>query len=152
MDVTHPSPNHSARKVPPDTIVLHATAGKRESDDVYWCCSPESKVSYHAIVGRNGTVYVMVPFDRKAWHAGKSEWEGRSNVNDFSIGLAFANRNDGEEALTPVQVAVMQALVSEIGSRWGIREVVTHTDIAPGRKHDPEGAVGFVKGDYAIGS
>lgn len=153
MHVTHASPNHNARPagVEPTLIVLHATAGGRESSDVYWCRSAESKVSYHAIVGRKGTVYGLVAPERRAWHAGVSEWDGRKNVNDFSIGLAFANRNDGEP-LTEQQIAVMRALVLGLAQRYPITAVVTHAMVAPGRKSDPEKCPNFRLSDYPLGA
>lgn len=129
-------------------IVLHGTAGRDESADVFWCTQPESKVSYHLIVGRKGKVYVLVPFERRAWHAGVSEWKGRHNVNNFSLGFAFANRNDGIERLTTEQIAVMKALVQGVRERLPAVEVVTHTMVAPGRKHDPERAPNFALADY----
>jgi N-acetylmuramoyl-L-alanine amidase len=151
VQVTHRSPNHSARPagIVPSVVVLHATAGRDDSSDVFWCCQPESKVSYHLIVGRTGKVYVLVPFDRAAWHAGVSEWKGRHNVNRFSLGLAFANRHDGNEPLTTEQIAVMKALVVGIKERYPITDVVTHGMVAPGRKDDPARIPNFRLEDYA---
>jgi N-acetylmuramoyl-L-alanine amidase len=151
VQVTHRSPNHSARPagVVPSVVVLHATAGRDDLSDVFWCCQPESKVSYHLIVGRTGKVYVLVPFDRAAWHAGVSEWKGRHNVNRFSLGLAFANRHDGNERLTTEQIAVMKALVVGLKERYAITDVVTHGMVAPGRKDDPSRIPNFRLEDYA---
>jgi N-acetylmuramoyl-L-alanine amidase len=151
VQVTHPSPNHSARPagVIPSLLVLHATAGRDEQSDVYWCCQPESRVSYHLIVGRKGKVYVLVPFVRRAWHAGVSSWNGRANVNDYSLGLAFANRHNGEERLTDVQIAVMQALIQGLRDRYRITDVVTHAMVAPQRKDDPARIPNFSLADYA---
>ena len=129
-------------------MVLHATAGRDESSDVFWCCQPESKVSYHVIVGRTGKVYVLVPFDRRAWHAGVSEWNNRHNVNNFSLGFAFANRHDGIERLTTEQIAVMKGLVQGVRERTPNIEVVTHGMIAPGRKDDPSRIPNFSLADY----
>lgn len=150
MQVTHRSPNHSARPagVVPSVVVLHATAGRDESSDVFWCCQPESKVSYHCIVGRTGKVYVLVPFDRRAWHAGVSEWNKRHNVNSFSLGFAFANRHDGIERLTTEQIAAMKGLVQGVRDRTPNIEVVTHGMIAPGRKDDPSRIPNFSLADY----
>jgi len=150
MQVTHPSPNRNARPKgqEPTLIVLHSTAGASDRGDVAWCCDPRAKVSYHAIVGRTGEVFVLVPFHERAWHAGVSEWQGRSNVNDFSLGLAFSNRHDGKEPLTRQQMDVMRGLVQGIRQRLpGIR-VVTHGMVAPGRKDDPSRSPGFALADY----
>ena len=45
------------------------------------------RVSSHILIKRDGRVIQYVPFDKRAWHAGKSEYRGRSNYNDFSIGI-----------------------------------------------------------------
>lgn len=92
------SPNHNARPqgTVVDTVVLHADAADQASASVSWIRSKESKVSYHALIDRDGTTYRFVETIRRAWHAGKSIYDGRENVNNFSLGLAFANRNDGE--------------------------------------------------------
>ena len=45
------------------------------------------RVSAHALVRRDGEVVQYVPFQRRAWHAGQSNWMGRERCNDFSIGI-----------------------------------------------------------------
>jgi N-acetylmuramoyl-L-alanine amidase len=150
-DLTHPSPNHSARPpgVAPRLIVLHADAGQSDAGTLAWCADPASKVSYHALVGRRGSLYTLVPFTRKAWHAGVSAWQGIANVNDFSLGFAFANRHDGAEPLTPGQIDVMLGLVE--GWARGVvtlEAVTTHADVSPGRKTDPLKCPGFHFPDY----
>ena len=87
------SPNHSGkfRNNLPDTIVLHYTAGASVNSCVNWLCNPAAKASAHLIVGKNGEVVQLVGFDTVAWHAGKSEWKGRKNLNQFSIGIELDN-------------------------------------------------------------
>jgi len=99
------SPNHSARPETArvDTIVLHADAAADAQASISWIRSPKSKVSYHSLVDRDGTVYRFVEPARRAWHAGVSTFMGKDNVNDFSLGLSFANRNDGKEPYTDAQ-------------------------------------------------
>jgi N-acetylmuramoyl-L-alanine amidase len=149
MTLTHPSPNHSDRRGNDvELIVLHCDASPNERGTISWIQSAESKVSYHALIGRDGTIYTFVPYDRMAWHAGKSEYQGRKHCNLYSVGLSFANRNNGKEALTPAQIDGMKALVADIRRRYGPIPVTTHTAIAPGRKTDPENAPGFRLEDY----
>ena len=151
--LTNPSPNHSARPKNqlPEIIVLHATAGKTDSGDVSWCTSWESKVSYHAIIGRDGTLYTLVPTMRQAWHAGKSEWKGRTGCNAFSLGLAFANRHDGSEMLTASQIRTAEALIRIWRRQYPkIQDIVTHGEIAPGRKDDPARIPNFYRLDWTI--
>jgi AmpD protein len=82
-----------------------------------------------------------VDTDKRAWHAGVSSFEGRGNVNDFSIGLSFGNDNEGE-AVTDVQYAVGAALVAGYMRRYPaitIERITTHAIVAlpAGRKTDP---------------
>lgn len=150
MTLTHPSPNRNARPagVVPRLVVLHADAGASDAGTVSWVRAPRSKVSYHALVGRDGRVYTFVDYAERAWHAGKSSWQGVTDCNDFAIGLAFGNRHDGTEPLTPKQIAVMQALVQTVRQAYPGIEVTTHAAIAPGRKTDPNECPGFDLADY----
>ena len=147
--LTHPSPHHNARTGPIRLIVLHADASPSEKGTLAWFMDPTSKVSYHVLVGRQGTVYRIVDESRRAWHAGVSSWPGITDVNGASLGLSFANRHDGTEALTPIQVAVAQDLVADWRARYPtIEAVTTHAAVAPGRKTDPLKALGFNLGDF----
>ena len=150
MSLTHPSPNHNVRgSKSVKLIVLHADASPNEKGCLSWIQSSESKVSYHVLIGRDGTVYTCVPYDRRAWHAGKSEWHGEKDVNGISIGVSFSNRNDGKEPLTEQQKAAAKRVIAEIRTKYGALPVTTHAQIAPGRKNDPEQVPGFRLEEYA---
>lgn len=151
-ELTHPSPHQNSRTGPIRLIVMHSDAGKSDAGTLAWLADPDSKVSYHVLIGRQGQVYTIVPESRRAWHAGKATWEGHADVNGCSLGLAFANRHDGTEALTPLQIASAQSVVAEWRQKYpGIRAVVTHADVAlpKGRKDDPLRSPGFALADYA---
>ena len=149
MSCTHPSPNHNDRKGQTiKVIVLHADASPNEKGCLSWLQSSESKVSYHALVGRDGKVYTVVPYDRRAWHAGKSEWNGHKDVNGVSVGLCFSNKNDGKGPLTEAQQKAMKTLIADVRRKYGQIPVTTHARVAPGRKNDPEQVPGFVLADY----
>lgn len=150
--LTHPSPNHNSRgEQEVKGILLHADASPSEKGTLSWIQSSESKVSYHALVGRDGTVYTCVPYDRRAWHAGQGEFLGSKDPNRISIGLCFANRNNGKEPLTQAQIEGMQTLIAEVRRRYGWLPVTTHAQVAlpPGRKNDPEHVPNFRLEDYA---
>lgn len=139
-----PSPNYNARPkgFGPDTIVLHGTAGWTDEGDLDWCCDRQAKVSYHYIIGRDGQVYMLVAESARAWHAGVSSWQGRSNVNDFSIGIAFSNRGPKPTPAEPFTEAQLHAgarLCAEIWVRRGIdlMRITDHASVSPGRKFDP---------------
>lgn len=150
-DLTHPSPNHNDRRGKAvQVIVLHCDASPKETATVSWIQSSQSKVSYHCLVGRQGEIYRFVPFDRRAWHAGKSEWQEEKDVNGISIGLSFSNKNDKKEPLTQAQILAMQDLILEVRTRYGNLPITTHTAVARpvGRKNDPDNAPGFRLEDY----
>ena len=110
---------------------------------------PASKVSYHALVGRQGQYYTCVDLDRRAWHAGVAEWNGIRDVNGWSIGLAFCNKHDAKEALTPIQIAVMLGVVEGLARTVPTLEAITtHHAVAPTRKRDPLDCVGFDLAEY----
>jgi len=150
MSLTHPSPNHNVRgSKSVKLIVLHADASPSEKGCLSWIQSSESKVSYHVLIGRDGALYTCVPYDRRAWHAGKAEWHGEKDVNGISIGVAFSNKNDGKEPLTDKQKAAALEVIKTIRSKYGNIPVTTHAKVSPGRKNDPELVPGFKLEDYA---
>ena len=144
MILDKPSPNQGARPpgVEPDLLVLHGTVGS-DAGDLAWLSNAESKVSYHYLIQRDGTVYRLVPEARKAWHAGVSSWEGRDNCNAYSIGIGLSNlgpKGSQEfEPFTREQYKAAGWLCADIMERYGIpfERVVGHQHISPGRKTDP---------------
>jgi N-acetylmuramoyl-L-alanine amidase len=142
--LSHPSPNFNERPkgIAVDTIVLHATVLNTLHEVVDKFADPESQVSAHYTIDRDGTVVQHVAEDQRAWHAGQSKMkDGRSGVNDFSIGIELVNLNDGIDPYPDVQIQSMRSLVKAIISRHPIRHIVTHYECAdpPGRKSDPAG-------------
>ncbi|MBD3223450.1 MAG: N-acetylmuramoyl-L-alanine amidase [Caldithrix sp.] len=87
------SPNHSGKMKDgqPDSIVIHYTAGGSAESAVRTLSNPARKASAHLVIGRDGSVTQLVPFDTVAWHAGRSSYEGRSGFNNFSIGIEIDN-------------------------------------------------------------
>ena len=148
--LTHPSPNYKARPAGTvvDTIVLHASAGKSDTGDVSWIQSPQSGISYHVLVGREGTVYRFVDPKHQAYHAGVSEFQGRKFCNRYSIGVSFANRHDGTEPLTKPQMAAMESVLRELVAAWPIKHITTHAAVSPTRKTDPLKIPNFLLSDW----
>lgn len=87
------SPNHSGAFANglPDAIVIHFTAGASAESSVKWLCNPQAKASAHVVVGRDGSITQLVPFNTIAWHAGTSSFGGRTGYNKFSIGIEIDN-------------------------------------------------------------
>ncbi len=139
--ISRPSPHYNDRPSGEiSAIVLHADTAAKVSQSIAWIRDPKSKVSYHTLVGRHGDAYQLVPFEKRAWHAGKSSFKGRSNVNDFSIGISFGNKQDGEP-FTDAQYTTAAALIRELMTRYPditLDRITTHSAVSPSRKTDPD--------------
>ncbi len=85
-----PSPNVGGA-LNPKYLVMHYTAGRNAQESIGWLCSPKSEASAHLVIARDGTVTQLVPFNRIAWHAGKSAWKGLVSLNRYSIGIELDN-------------------------------------------------------------
>jgi AmpD protein len=94
-----------------------------------------TRVSAHFLIRRDGQLLQFVPCAKRAWHAGESSWKGRSGCNDFSIGIEL--EGTGEDSFTTPQYRRLAALTRALRARYPIRDIVGHSDIAPGRKADP---------------
>lgn len=145
---TRLSPNRSRRSKPISAIVIHYTGSLSIDGTVNWFLKPESRVSAHYVVGRDGRVIQMVPDEDVAWHAGRSAMRPNlpngdplqePNVNSFSIGIELVGTADS--GFTDRQLASLYALIETLVARYKIppERVVGHCHIAPGRKIDPDG-------------
>ena len=104
------------------------------------------RVSAHALIRRDGQIVQYVPFHLRAWHAGKSEYQGRSGCNDFSIGIELEGTDD--TPYTDAQYRELAALAAALLATYATlssEAIVGHSDIAPGRKTDPGGAFEWVR-------
>jgi N-acetylmuramoyl-L-alanine amidase len=140
--VDRPSPNHDARDgAAIDMLVLHYTGMASGAAAIERLCDPAAKVSAHYTIDEDGTVYAMVPEDRRAWHAGVAHWAGDSNINTRSIGIELVNPGHefGYRAFPEEQVAALTTLCHSILVRHPIpsARVLGHSDVAPARKDDP---------------
>lgn len=127
------SPNHGGVIVP-EIAVIHYTGDNSLPGALSWLCTPSAQVSAHLVIAKTGVVWQLVPFNRKAWHAGRSSYNGRPNVNDFSIGIENVGMGD-EWPQTQIQanIDVLDALYAA----YRLEDTVGHCDVAPGRKVDP---------------
>jgi N-acetylmuramoyl-L-alanine amidase len=80
-----------------DTIVLHYTAGANAESAIRTLSDVERKVSSHLVVGRDGAVTQLLPFNVVGWHAGVSKWGDRESFNQYSIGIEIDNAGQLEE-------------------------------------------------------
>lgn len=96
------------------------------------------KASSHALIRRDGELVQYVPFNRRAWHAGVSNYRGRERCNDFSIGIELEG-TDGE-AYEPIQYRKLAEVINALCDAYPTlsrERIAGHSDIAPGRKTDP---------------
>jgi len=151
------SPHCNARpdSVVIDLIVLHAISlpdGLFEQDDIDdlfmgsldISAHPDFsdlagvRVSAHFVVDRNGRITQFVPCQKRAWHAGKSSWQGRDGCNDYAIGIEMIG--DEKRPFTHAQYTETARLCRVLMQHYPTiskERIVGHQDIAPDRKWDP---------------
>jgi AmpD protein len=96
------------------------------------------RVSAHLFISRRGVLTQYVSLNERAWHAGASEFEGRSDVNDFSVGVEL--EGTVTDPFTTAQYACLAQLHHGLRAAYRSmdgRPAVGHSDIAPDRKQDP---------------
>ncbi len=104
----------------------------------YFAGVAQLRVSAHALIRRDGEIVQYVPFHRRAWHAGQSQWQGRVGCNDFSIGIEIEGTDASVyESIQYVRLARLIAALARVYPGVSIDRVVGHSDVAPGRKSDP---------------
>lgn len=158
-----PSPNFNDRKFPVDMLVLHYTGMDSGQAALDRMTDPAAEVSAHYMVWEDGRIAQLVGENKRAWHAGVSNWQGDGDLNSRAIGIEIVNGGhdwplaDGTLPPFPeAQIAAVIELCHGILSRWDIPQsrIVGHSDIAPARKEDPgehfpwarlaEAGIGFV--------
>ena len=125
-----------------DCVVLHSTAEPTLRSTIETFQDAQSQVSAHFVVGKDGTTVLMVPLERRAWHAGVSALDDRPNVNDYSVGIEMVNLNDGVDPYTNAQYLAVAQIIRRLRTVCDIPDnhIVAHAQIAlpPGRKTDPK--------------
>ncbi len=141
-------PEQAIRAVSQDSrvqyIVLHYTSSSLAES---LATLSRGQVSSHYLLGEDGYVWQLVDDNARAWHAGESQWQGRTYLNASSIGielvhLGYTDRADGSRQWHPYdprQITALKTLLAELLKRHqlGPERVLGHSDIAPGRKVDP---------------
>ena len=154
-----PSPNFEARPsgVATDLLVLHSISlppGQFSGDAIeqfftntldhnshpYFEQLRGVKVSAHFLIRRGGELIQFVSCDQRAWHAGVSTHAGRSNCNDFSVGIELEGLEG--ESFSTYQYESLISLLPMLLSQYPISFIAGHEHIAPERKKDP--GAGFI--------
>lgn len=163
-DHSNQSPNKRKGVLPKDiVIVLHYTAsgGKTGGGDASYLSRASSRASAQLVIGREGDLHQLMDLNEIAWHAGKSSYNGRSDVNSFSIGIELDNwgwlddrgidlpdeeihretRNGKHlwEKYSEKQLEMAEKVIESIKNypKFNVIDIVGHEDVSPGRKQDP---------------
>ena len=140
--IDNPLPYYDTRRHTISLIVLHSVSFQtlKESLDSF----ETYKVSSHYLIDRDGTVYRLVPEDKKAYHAGISNWRrmtsgAKPSLNDCSIGIEFQRLPLPHAQLTQKQIKAGIELCAQLMRKYKLKtnQIVGHADIAPNRKDDP---------------
>ena len=124
------SPRNPERKIRQQTslIVLHTTEAPAGSS----LNKLSERGEAHFCVTEDGTVYRIVDRDREAFHAGRSMWQGKEDVDQFSIGIECVGYHD--KMMSEEQLAAIAELVASLKKmyRLGDKQVVCHSHVAYG--------------------
>lgn len=122
----HPSPNFTNQVIQPKYLVIHYTAGRTAEGAIAYLSLDrgQNSVSAHIVIGRDGTVTQLVDFNKIAWHAGISRWEGLEGMNRYSIGIELDNAGKLEK-------------VGEKWQSWFKMEVPAEDIVEAAHKNDP---------------
>ena len=152
-----PSPNFGPRPVAcePELLVIHNISlppGEYGGDSIerfftncldcdqhpYFEQIRGVEVSAHLLIRRDGELLQFVSFEQRAWHAGRSSFQGRMECNDFSVGIELEGTD--EDPYTGAQYRMLAEVSATLISHYpalGSDRIVGHSDIAPDRKTDP---------------
>jgi N-acetylmuramoyl-L-alanine amidase len=133
------SPNYGPRPeaIIINSIIIHFTEMKDDASALERLCDPETEVSSHYLINKQGKIFSLVPDHLRAWHAGPSCWRGKEKVNDYSIGIELDN-NGKEEFSEPLMLSLIE-LCHELIKSHPIDQfnIIGHSDVIPSRKFDP---------------
>lgn len=142
LDTSHPSKNFDNRI---QYVILHYTSAFQERS---LQLLTSGQVSSHYLIGDDSraTIFKLVDENARAWHAGDSQWDGRTWLNSSSIGIEIVNPGFTEGPngrlwypYSEAQIQSLIVLLKDIVKRNGIepKHIIGHSDIAPMRKLDP---------------
>ena len=129
-----------------DYIEHFFTNQLNSSVDPYFQKIKNIKVSSHFVINREGNLIQYVSCNKRAWHAGVSEWNGKKNCNDYSIGIELEGSDHIE--YTKSQYEKLNQLIDCLKSYYAIEAIVGHSDIATGRKTDPGSSFNWKKIEF----
>lgn len=132
-----PSPNCDAARLHERRGVLFHHSESPCAEALQVLSNPASERSYHCLIREDGVRFALVPDEAIAWHAGASNFQGRSRCNDFLLGVGFAG-DTGRAPLTSDQIASALEWLAARWRRyhWSLPWMTDHRQVSPGRKRD----------------
>lgn len=135
-DTRHSSANHDSRI---QFVIIHYTSTSLERS---LQLLTHGEVSSHYLIGddKGGTIYKLMDENLRAWHAGESQWQGRTWLNSSSIGIEIVNPGFKDTPTgrqwypySEAQIQSLIVLLKDISKRHGIsaQHIIGHSDIAP---------------------
>ncbi|MBN3583880.1 N-acetylmuramoyl-L-alanine amidase [Algoriphagus aestuarii] len=127
--------NFSIRR--PNFVIIHHTAQDSLEQTIKTFTLTRTQVSSHYVIGRDGTIVQMLNDYLRSWHAGRGKWGNVTDLNSVSIGIELDN--NGFEPFSEAQIQSLLVLCKRLKWKYGIPSAnfIGHSDIAPGRKVDP---------------
>ena len=127
--------NFDLRK--PNFVIIHHTAQNSCAQTLRTFTVTHSKVSAHYVICKDGTIHHMLNDYLRAWQAGMSKWGNFTDINSSSIGIELDN-NGLEPFSVPLVNSLLQ-LLDTLKRKYALpaTNFIGHSDIAPGRKVDP---------------
>ena len=133
MSITnsHLSPRNNSRPKRASTpyIILHTTEGSAKGS----LSKLQSRGECHYVIDEKGQVYRIIEHGRVAYHAGRSMWNGRTNLDGRSIGIEVVGYHNRD--ITRSQYKALRELIGELQRIYGISDrcVLTHSMVAYGK-------------------
>ena len=160
---------HAGVNIKPTFLILHYTATDSASSPINWFKDTKTntdRIAAHIVLGKDGAITQLIPFNRKANHAGASNWDGHDGMNTMAIGIEIVNpgqvskvfpaknnkiikvshknnppgtgTNEFWFAYPPAQLAALYQLCKAILLAYpAIKTTLGHDDVSPFRKTDP---------------
>ena len=143
---------------PKDLIIHYTAAGLSSTLNTF---ETKDSTSAHLVIDRNGDIYQMVSFNKQAFHAGYSAWDGLVAFNNRAIGIELINfgfdisKADGVSDIVTIkhkhnfiaqtqwqkypkpQIDALIAVTKTLLETYNLQKILGHDDISAGRKQDP---------------
>ena len=140
---TYRSPNFNFRSKNSKIkyLILHYTAILSDEVALKYLCNQSNKVSSHYLIDKSGFIFNLVDDKFRAWHAGKSYWRKKRDINSNSIGIEICNSGHhlNFENYTLDQIVSISKLLTYLKKKYSVKceNILGHSDISPYRKIDP---------------